>query len=266
MVAKPRRGIAYIYMALIIATAAALAALAAIYVYSVSHVQSPRIEGEVEDRLQNLTSIRVVAHYCAARASLDNSVSSQPSLGYTYDITDQYNFYAKTSGAPRVNRLQCYNLQKTPTQETHIVSGVHIVATMDPTYINFTERFGNIYADAQFRTFWDTVVYANYSLGVADFALYIYYTGQLTLVHTSSGVQLLQVHVPIKHVESVLELDNGTQKDYPVKVEKSDRPQYDWVIKTSFVLDPTAPGHYVIRIKLYLFDGIYQEVVIDIRW
>jgi len=260
-----RRGIAYVYLALLVATAVAIGLLAAIMMYQ-SMPSNTRLPGELADREVNITSMKLIAHYCAARASMDSSVTQWPSPGYSYNLTDEYNLFARSSGRPQARDVECYNMTKTDKTVSETTSiGAVVSFTVKPQHIGLTERFGTIYLKTSFNTSIMPVVLVNYSLGVADFRVKIYYRALLSAEEQKSGIALLNESLSIQMATSTLHA-NGTSRSYPVDISHSDIPGYDWVISTSFVLDPTGPTSYVIEIDLYLFDGVKQVIEVEVSW
>lgn len=258
-----RRGIAYVYLSLLVASAVAIGTLAVIALYVSSPANSPG-HAEYADLQANITNMKTVAHYCIAKASVDSAVTSQPDPGYSYDLTGQYAVYAESSNRVAPRRVECYNMAKTDGSYYQRVWGVEVFTRVKPETITLTERFGNAYLDVGFHAHVLPKVYVNNSLGVADFKVKIYYKALVT-ADDPSGTRVLEASLPIRFAESTLKAGQVT-REYPVKINRSDDPNYDWVITTSFVLDPTGPNTYTITINLYLFDGTREIIEVEVRW
>ncbi|MCE4628175.1 MAG: hypothetical protein F7C34_03390 [Desulfurococcales archaeon] len=258
-----RRGIAYVYLSLLVASAVAIGTLAVIAVY-MSSPTNTRAAPEYVDLQANITGMKTVAHYCVAKASVDDAITSQPDPGYSYELTGQYAVYAKSSNRQPQRRVECYNMAKTDGSYYQKVWGIDVFVRVKPERITLTERFGGAYLDVVFRAYTLPKVYVNNSLGVADFKVKIYYKAVVT-ASDPSGARVLETSVPIRFAESTLRAGQ-TVREYPVKVNVSDDPNYDWVITTSFVLDPTGPDTYTITIDLYLFNGARDTIEVEVRW
>ena len=258
-----RRGAAYLYLTLLAATTLAIAVMAVIAVYE-ARPANTALAGEIQDRITNVTVLQATAHYCAARISIDEYVGSQPGTTLEYNLTGAFRFYAAVSNISRPAPLVCYNLEKTSSSQTKTLSGITATVNVIPANMSFDERLGRVFTHGEYTT--RTLVEASlkYSLGVADFNVTVYYANRLVLFLPQGG-ELLNTSIPIKLVRSTSYSGNRTAS-YPVSVEKSDRPGYDWKISTSLVLDPTAPSTYTINIDLLLFDGVKQRIQIIVQW
>jgi len=257
-----RRGIAYVYLSLLVATAVAVGLIAVMATYD-SAPRNTDIPNEVDDVRANITLIRLASHYCVARASAD-----QPNSGTVYNITQYYNLYAKSSGRPEMSKIECYNIvssNNTYDNSDQQNRQVTVQAFVSPDSITARLDVGFLTFDVSMDTDIDLITYFNNSLGVADFKIKIYYKTVVRSVQVPYNKELLNVSIPIKYVESRLEAGNVV-REYPVKVVPSDKPEYDWVISTSLVLDPTGPDEYRIVVDLFLFNGIKQQITITIRW